>query len=124
LGLDILQFSVTRNAANFFISAVLDGVPGTTNSRYNVGVDRGAGTYHLGAGIRPDILFDSAINLQPATLSGQVTFIRPPDIITPFRQERSHLMATPIRQLCRSTSYPAWASIPMITNSTFGRVPP
>jgi hypothetical protein len=79
--LDILQFSVTRDAANFFISAVLGGVPGTTNSRYSVGVDRGAGTYHLGAGIRPDILFDTAINLFPL---GQVTFIGPPDIITPL----------------------------------------
>jgi hypothetical protein len=83
-GLDILQFSVTRDATNFFISAVLDGAPGATGSRYNVGVDRGAGAYRFGAGIRPDILVDAAVNLFPATNSGIVTFIGPPDILTPL----------------------------------------
>jgi len=88
-GLDILQFSLTRDVDNFYISAFLAGVPGTTSvattpSRYVVGVDRGAGAYHFGAGIRPDILVDSAINLLPATISGNVTFIGPPDIITPL----------------------------------------
>lgn len=81
-GLDVLSFSVTNDNANFYISGTLDGVPGTTGSRYNVGIDRGAGRYQFGAGIRPDILIDAAVNLFPATNSGQATLIGPPDMIT------------------------------------------
>jgi len=82
--LDIVEFSLTRDSDDFFIRAVLEGVPGTTGSRYLVGVDRGAGAYRFSAGIRTDILIDAVVNLFPATVSGQVTFIGPPDVINPL----------------------------------------
>jgi hypothetical protein len=71
--LDILQFTVTADATNFYIQVLLGGAPGTTAlSRYNIGVDRGAGTNTFPPGFRPDISLDAIINLQPSPLAAEV----------------------------------------------------
>ena len=71
--LDILQFTVNADATNFYLHVLLGGAPGTTAlSRYNIGVDRGAGTNTFPPGFRPGLSLDAVINLTPSPLSAEV----------------------------------------------------
>ena len=71
--LDILQFTVTLDANNVYLYALLNGAPGTTAlSRYNIGIDRGAGTDTFPAGFRLGVSQDAVVNLMPATLAAEV----------------------------------------------------
>lgn len=71
--LDILQFTVTSDANNFYLFVLLGGAPGTTAlSRYNIGIDRGSGTDTFPAGFRPGVSQDAVVNLVPGTMTAEV----------------------------------------------------
>lgn len=71
--LDILQFTVTADATNFYVQVLLNGAPGTTTlARYNLGIDRGAGTNTFPAGFRTGASQDAVLNFIPSPLSAEV----------------------------------------------------
>lgn len=68
--LDILQFSARIEGGNFLFDILVAGPPGTTAlAKYNIGIDRGAGTNTFPEGFKPDASLDAAVNLVPGTLS-------------------------------------------------------
>lgn len=83
-GFDVLSFSVTRDSANFFISATMAGpLSGIGNGIHVIGVDRGQGTPRFGND-QPGVLFDSVIVIQ-SNGTGSVTLLVPtPPAATPL----------------------------------------
>ena len=64
--LDILQFTVTADTENFYLGVLLAGPPATTAlTRYNVGIDRGAGTNTFPPGFHDEVLLDAVVNFIP-----------------------------------------------------------
>ena len=71
--LDILQFSAEIQGDNLLFQVLLNGVPGTTPlAKYNIAIDRGAGSNTFPAGFKTDASLDAAINVVPGTLTGDV----------------------------------------------------
>jgi hypothetical protein len=83
--LDILQFTVSMDAANFTFEILLNGAIGTTAmARYNIGVNRGSGTNQFGEDFRPGTTFDTTINLVPFGPTGEVRNFGTTTVITPL----------------------------------------
>jgi hypothetical protein len=83
--LDILEFSVAIDGSNFVLFALLNGAVGTTPlSRYNIGVNRGAGTNRFGEAFRPGTRFDTTINLVPVGPTGEIRNFGLTDVVTPL----------------------------------------
>lgn len=81
--LDILQFTVERQGDNFLFEILLGGAPGTTPlAKYNIAVDRGAGTNTFPAGFRPEASQDAVINLVPASLTAEVRLFEGGVVVT------------------------------------------
>jgi hypothetical protein len=81
--LDILQFTVDIQGGNFLFEVLLNGAPGTTPlAKYNIGIDRGAGTNTFPIGFRPDASEDAVINLVPATQAGEVRLFEGGIVVT------------------------------------------
>lgn len=70
--LDILQFTADIQGPNFVFDVLLDGAPGTTAlAKYNIGIDRGAGTNTFPPGFAPWASLDAAVQFVPGTGTGQ-----------------------------------------------------
>ena len=81
--LDILQFTAEIRGGNILFDVLLNGAPGTTvGSKYNIGVDRGAGTNTFPVGFRPGASQDAVINLTPATIAGEVRLFEGGAVVT------------------------------------------
>ena len=81
--LDILQFTAEIQGDNLLLEVLLNGAPGTTAlSRYNVGVDRGAGTNTFPAGFRPGASQDAVVSFVPAALTGEVRLFQGGVVVT------------------------------------------
>src|SRR5690242_11927264 len=60
--LDILQFTAEIQGGDLLLQVLLSGAPGTTPlAKYNIGIDRGAGTNTFPAGFKPEASLDAAI---------------------------------------------------------------
>jgi hypothetical protein len=71
--LDILQFTVTPDATNFYLQVLLSGAPGTTAlAKYNIGINRGAGINTFPPGFWPGASLDAVVNLVPSPLAAEV----------------------------------------------------
>ena len=81
--LDILQFTAEIQGSNFLFEVLLNGAPGTTAlTKYNIGIDRGAGTNTFPAGFRPGASQDAVVNFAPAALTGEVRLFQEGVVVT------------------------------------------
>jgi hypothetical protein len=71
--LDIVRFTAEIHGNDLLVNVRLNGRPGVTASaKYNIAVDRGAGTNAFPPGFRPGASLDAAVNVVPRTLTGEV----------------------------------------------------
>ena len=81
--LDILQFTAEIHGGDLLLQVLLSGAPGTTPlAKYNIGIDRGAGTNTFPAGFKPEASLDAAINVVPGTLVAQVSLFENGAVVT------------------------------------------
>jgi hypothetical protein len=81
--LDILQFTVELQGGAFLFNVLLGGAPGTTAlAKYNIGVDRGAGTNTFPVSLRPGASQDAVINFTPAAIAGEVRLFEGGAVVT------------------------------------------
>jgi len=81
--LDILQFTAKLQGDELFFQVLLNGPPGTTAlAKYNIAIDRGAGSNTFPAGFKPGASLDAAINVVPSTLTGDVRLFEDGVVVT------------------------------------------
>lgn len=81
--LDILQFTAAIQDDNLLLQVLLNGAPGTTaGAKYNIAIDRGAGTNTFPDGFKPEASLDAAINVVPGTQSGDARLFEDGVIVT------------------------------------------